>query len=202
MAAAPCSCGQDKRKGNPRFCQECWLARQKADVQEAAAAQRLGAVPEALRVARVPKEKWPPGRRWCAGCQSFVRIDRCRGSRCKACAGATAHAAHVERTYGITEEEFAAIWAAQGERCYICRREVHSKRPAVDHDHVTGKVRGLLCPDSERGCNHAVLGNIRGRTLAEQVAFLRRVEEYLRHPPAAIVIDEMVKLRDDASHDE
>jgi hypothetical protein len=148
-------------------------------------------VPERLRRARVPPGEWPPGRRWCAGCQSFPLLEHCSGSRCRACAEDARHAGHVERTYGITEEQFQALWDAQGRRCYICRREVRSKRPAVDHDHATGRVRGLLCPDSERGCNHAVLGNIRGRTLDEQVAFLRRIEEYLRNPPAQILLDDM-----------
>jgi hypothetical protein len=187
----PCACGAAKKKGSPRYCPECWLATRPAAEQSAAAQARLAMVPEQLRRARVPQGEWPPGRRWCASCQSFPLLKHCSGSRCRACSADARHAGHVERTYGITEEQFQALWEAQGRRCYICRREVHSKRPAVDHDHVTGKVRGLLCPDSERGCNHAVLGNIRGRTLEEQVAFLRRIEEYLRNPPAQILLDDM-----------
>jgi hypothetical protein len=58
--------------------------------------------------------------------------------------------------YGLTPEEFDAILASQGGRCGICR----SKSPksarngtwCVDHDHVTGQVRGLLC----NLCNRAV----------------------------------------------
>jgi hypothetical protein len=34
----------------------------------------------------------------------------------------------------------------QGFRCAICRRDFgESLRECVDHDHVTGKVRGILC---------------------------------------------------------
>jgi hypothetical protein len=60
------------------------------------------------------------------------------------------------RKYGLTPEGFDAILALQGDRCAICR----SKSPksarngtwCVDHDHVTGQVRGLLC----NLCNRAV----------------------------------------------
>ena len=51
------------------------------------------------------------------------------------------------RRYGLTLQQFRAILARQGHACGICRR---SDRPlCIDHDHVTGKVRGFLC----RKCN-------------------------------------------------
>ena len=51
------------------------------------------------------------------------------------------------RRYGLSLEQFRAILARQKHACGICRR---SDRPlCVDHDHVTGKVRGFLC----RKCN-------------------------------------------------
>ena len=81
------------------------------------------------------------------------------------------------------------LFAAQGGRCYICQRQTHSKRLAVDHDHETGKVRGLLCADNERGCNYAILGNIRGKTLAERIAMVDRLRDYILNPPADRVLD-------------
>jgi|SRR4051812_4232504 hypothetical protein len=192
MARGPCrKCGEDKAPGSTSFCLECWLSTQPIAVQVSHAEGRLRAVPEPLWMLRVPKEDWPEGRRWCAGCQTFVRLRDCAkgASRCKACNSNAAHARMVEATYGITEHDFQVLWAAQGGRCYICQRQVHSKRPAVDHDHKTGKVRGLLCPDNERGCNFAVLGNIRGATLDEQLAMVYRIAEYLRNPPAGVILD-------------
>lgn len=55
------------------------------------------------------------------------------------------------RSFGITATEYDAILARQGGVCAICgqpeTRVVHGKltRLAVDHDHETGAVRGLLC---------------------------------------------------------
>jgi Recombination endonuclease VII len=88
----------------------------------------------------------------------------------------------VEKVYGITPDDYRALFIAQGGRCYICQRKTHSKRLAVDHDHVTGAVRGLLCADNERGCNHAILGNIR------DLAMAKRIVAYLEDPPANSVL--------------
>ena len=67
---------------------------------------------------------------------------------------------HRERwlkQYGLTPEEYEEMMAAQEGLCAICRGEQHNGRNwCVDHDHVTGKVRGILC----MACNTA-LGNFR-----------------------------------------
>jgi hypothetical protein len=62
------------------------------------------------------------------------------------------------RRYGIalTHEEYSQMEVAQGGVCKICSKPTKSGRKlSVDHCHVTGKVRGLLCA----GCNYT-LGHI------------------------------------------
>lgn len=58
--------------------------------------------------------------------------------------------------YGITVEEFDQMVDIQGGKCACCQREPQGKGAAavlnVDHDHVTGRVRGLLC----NPCNQAM----------------------------------------------
>lgn len=50
------------------------------------------------------------------------------------------------RTYGLTVEEYDEILETQGGVCAICQNECATgRRLAVDHDHETGIVRGLLC---------------------------------------------------------
>jgi hypothetical protein len=60
-----------------------------------------------------------------------------RGSRQRNC-----------RTYGLTVQDFDAILVRQEGACGICRRPFRGT-PHIDHCHLTGWVRGLLC----RGCN-------------------------------------------------
>lgn len=76
----------------------------------------------------------------------------------------------VLKKYGITEEDYAAMLARQGDVCAICGgTEPGGKRLAVDHCHTSGRVRGLLCTP----CNTA-LGK-----LGDTVEGLRRALTYL-----------------------
>ena len=52
------------------------------------------------------------------------------------------------RRYGITAEEYIQMWKEQGGKCKLCGKELDAYLD-IDHDHKTGKIRGLLC----RGCN-------------------------------------------------
>lgn len=56
-----------------------------------------------------------------------------------------AHERYVQRTYGLAPGQYAEMLAAQDGRCAICRKQPRRRRLAVDHDHFTGKPRGLLC---------------------------------------------------------
>jgi hypothetical protein len=52
----------------------------------------------------------------------------------------------LNRTYGISFDEYLTMFQAQGGLCAICHGvQASGKVLAVDHDHETGKVRGLLC---------------------------------------------------------
>lgn len=66
------------------------------------------------------------------------------------------------RRYGLGADDVDAMVAAQDGLCAICR-----KRPPghVDHDHKTGRVRGVLCSE----CNQE-LGNFRDDTAALRAA--------------------------------
>jgi Recombination endonuclease VII/HNH endonuclease len=64
----------------------------------------------------------------------------------------------LRKKFGITLAEYCAMLVAQDGKCGICGLEETATRGgnlkalAVDHDHVTGKIRGLLCQE----CNQAI----------------------------------------------
>lgn len=70
--------------------------------------------------------------------------------------------------YNLSEEQHRALLQAQGEKCAICDKK--KKRLYVDHCHVTGKVRGLLCPK----CN-ITLGAM-GDTYDSALKYIRYLE--------------------------
>jgi hypothetical protein len=77
----------------------------------------------------------------------------------------------LKKKYGISLFGVALMRQAQGNRCPICLLDFQDQpRPCVDHCHVTGRVRGLLCSL----CNSAI-GKLR-----DDVDYLTRAIEYLR----------------------
>jgi|HigsolmetaAR201D_1030396.scaffolds.fasta_scaffold07156_2 Recombination endonuclease VII. len=78
------------------------------------------------------------------------------------------------KQYGLTVEDYERMVAEQGNACAICRSfEIGRKGRTwlVDHDHQTGKVRGLLC----HPCN-AAIGFARDSTelLGRMIEYLER----------------------------
>lgn len=76
----------------------------------------------------------------------------------------------IKRIYGLDHEVLLEMISGQDEKCAICRVSFNNGKlgqACIDHDHKTGKVRGILC----RGCN-LILGHIEKNnnflTLAKQ----------------------------------
>jgi hypothetical protein len=61
---------------------------------------------------------------------------------------------YIQKTYGLSPEEYEALLNANGRRCYICDKHESecAKGLHVDHNHITGKIRGVLC----FSCNAAI----------------------------------------------
>jgi hypothetical protein len=58
----------------------------------------------------------------------------------------------LKYVYGITVEDYDRMFREQNGKCATCGSDNNGKRLVVDHDHKTGKVRGLLCAS----CNVAI----------------------------------------------
>ncbi len=163
--------------GRNSYCKICMRERSKASYRK-----RRAAVGRTVREARVV----PVGERWCPDCETSKPLREFPKNRststgygdyCKPCHntrgrenrmknhGSTRNY-HLKGRYGITADDYDRLFDAQRGLCAGCW-----KAPAahVDHDHATGKVRGLLCFN----CNQA-LGNSR-----DDIEVLRRLVNYL-----------------------
>jgi hypothetical protein len=61
--------------------------------------------------------------------------------------------AALKRKFGISLDEYNKTLESQGNRCKICQLSKDESKVnfAVDHDHKTGRVRGVLCRDCNMG---------------------------------------------------
>ena len=78
---------------------------------------------------------------------------------------------YLRRTYNITEKDYDNMIKAQSGLCLICENHKNGKHKyfAVDHCHISGKVRGLLC----NTCNAGI------GMLKDSIPNLKRAMKYL-----------------------
>jgi DNA-directed RNA polymerase subunit RPC12/RpoP len=77
----------------------------------------------------------------------------------------------LKSKFGITHEQYEELLLLQSCACALCGKspEEEKKALAVDHNHETGEIRGLLCAY----CNHRVIGRHKDADL------LRRMADYV-----------------------
>jgi hypothetical protein len=74
---------------------------------------------------------------------------------------------YLRTRYGLTREDYESMYQKQDGRCLICKEKFEVL--CIDHDHHTGKIRGLLCVQ----CN-AALGAFK-----DDVQYLRTAILYI-----------------------
>lgn len=86
-----------------------------------------------------------------------------------------AHETRTQRIFGLEPGEYGALLAYQGGTCAIprCPAKGVVRRLAVDHNHATGAVRGLLCSPHNR---------LIGQSFDDPEVF-EGIAAYLRNPP-------------------
>ena len=116
---------------------------------------------------------------WCRSCVSARAIVWGKQNRAKL--DLNRRRWRLKKLYNISMEEYDARLKAQGGVCAICRKAPTDSSGRfsilhVDHDHVTGKVRDLICFT----CN-AGLGNMKDdpellRTAASYLDYHRQLQ--------------------------
>ena len=106
----------------------------------------------------------------------YLRGDRGkvkRRSECKPCMGRKARARRLRDRYGMHEFDFFVLVKTAQAKCMLCRKPFLTIAEInVDHDHVTGKVRGVLCMPCNTGIG----------LLGDSIEGLERAVDYLKSP--------------------
>ena len=142
-----------RKHGRGSYCQPCFNERSKKSYAKRVKEKHGREVKQTVIV--------PEGHRHCPDCDQLQPLDdfprdrngrEGRGSYCKPCHNARGRASkekhggsrgyHLKRRYRLTQAEFDQILAAQGGKCAICGAPGPEH---VDHDHLFGNVRGILC---------------------------------------------------------
>lgn len=74
---------------------------------------------------------------------------------------------HQKRNYNLTLDQRLQMYADQDGRCAICKKMMSYLKIMTDHNHKTGKVRGLLC-------GHCNLG----MSFIDDKEFMKGAKEY------------------------
>lgn len=145
-------------------------------------AKELGILPN-----RLPRQDKTGSTRRCSRCkqekdlsQFAKQVDKHGNYLCHPCH----RRVMVKYFYGISADQYDSMVAKQHGRCAICRRKpwdratkdsARRKNLAIDHDHATGVIRGLLCTSCNKG-----LGLLR-----EDPALMRAAVQYLQKHSAS-----------------
>ena len=73
---------------------------------------------------------------------------------------------------GLTEAQHQEMYRQQRGCCAICCEPEGKRRMAIDHDHETGQVRGLLCANCNRVLGYAKDSVLR---LRAAIGYLQRI---------------------------
>jgi len=143
-----------RKYGRGSYCQVCYNERSKKSYRKRMLEKHGREVRNPLKIA--------DGYRHCADCDTVMPLEefplnrsgkKGYGNYCLPCHtkrgrenriknhGSTREY-HLKRRYKMTLRDFDIVFAAQGGMCAICGAD---NPEHVDHDHVTGQVRGILC---------------------------------------------------------
>lgn len=179
-------CGAPKTPGRRggRLCDACLevqedvarqLERERHRRNRLAEVEAKLAAGEAVAFHPIP---YKDGEKWCPRCQEYRPEasfpSRKNGTKkatyCRPCQKAYNVERRLKIQFGMDWDDYEFLLGAQDGRCAICGGRPRKHMLAVDHDHGTGEIRGLLCSR----CNHRLLG-----AANDSAERLRKAADYL-----------------------
>jgi len=91
-----------------------------------------------------------------------------RGTSNKRVPGYDYRSSYLKRVYGISVAQYEELLEKQHHCCAVCGKHENEEKKslAVDHNHKTGEVRGLLC----NYCNHRLVSRHTDGNLLRKIA--------------------------------
>jgi len=106
-------------------------------------------------------------------CKCKQPIAKGSKTRCKDCDAEYKWYYNQKKRFNLDKEDLDKMFVDQQGCCAICTHPFVNQRPAVDHCHITNKVRGLLC----QKCNTAI------GLLEDNITSLENAIKYLKNEP-------------------
>jgi hypothetical protein len=105
----------------------------------------------ALESFAIRRDRKTPYKNYCKACDSAMSKERYARSPEGKEKRKQGMRARTLAQYGLTPESYLELYNRQHGFCAICREDALEDSLNVDHCHVTGKVRGLLCGRCNKG---------------------------------------------------
>jgi hypothetical protein len=106
--------------------------------------------------------------------------------------------------YGITQRQFARLVKIRNGKCDICGKVPSGKRKTlqIDHDHSTGKIRGLLCNSCNLGLgylgdNERLVEKLQRYFIQSRIIPLKSPKCLLKSPKCSQILNEEEQIEED-----
>jgi hypothetical protein len=113
---------------------------------------------------------------WCKVCAGENGKSYHARNRGKPCYEKKRRDTQLKHKYGIDSDEYSNILKSQGGKCDVCRVKLIDRgtHTHLDHDHKSGKIRGILCTNCNRGLGHFQDNAL---TLGRAIQYLEKYNE-------------------------
>ena len=82
--------------------------------------------------------------------------------------------ASFKRKYNLSLDQHSKMYVKQNGCCLICKRPVNYEKIHTDHNHISGKIRGLLCRECNLGLGYFFVDEKGTEILSQAVKYIKQ----------------------------